>query len=116
MTQHSTILLTITPPSTELFFPSLNVSKEEVSHIFVEAKPPPLLLIFSLDLVYLFSLQTFIFYRLLPLSLGICLMSMSLRNFSNTVYCFLASILGGKIYTCFFHSCYATEAALARNK
>lgn len=40
MTQHSTILLTITPPSTELFFPSLNVSKEEVSHIFVEAKTP----------------------------------------------------------------------------
>lgn len=75
------------------------------------------LFISSLDLVYLFPLQAFIFYRLLPFSLDMCLISLSSRNFSNLLNCCLASFFGGKkIYTHCFQSCNVTEAALAGNK
>ena len=85
-----------------LFFPSLESPKRRFPTSFLRQEPPPVFFIFSLDLVYLFSLQTFIFYRLLPFCLNICLISLSLRNFSNILYCFLDSFFGEKILNLHF--------------
>lgn len=67
-------------------------------------------------MVYLFYLQTFIFYTILIFGLDICLISPSLRNFSNTLCCFLASFKKIKVYSCFFYSHIILKTVLADNK
>lgn len=100
------------------FFSFSQVSRGGFPHLFGDKSfHLYVLFISSLDLVYLFPLQAFIFYRLLPFSLDMCLISLSSRNFSNLLNCCLASFFGGKkIYTHCFQSCNVTEAALAGNK
>lgn len=80
-----------------MVFSFSQVSRGGFPHLFGgESLHLYVLFIFSVDLVYLFPLQAFIFYRLLPFSLDMCLISLSSRNFSNILNCFLASFFGGK--------------------
>ena len=83
----------------------------------IEAKKP----IHTLHLISkpwsVFPSNSLIFCRILPFSSDMCSTSPSLRNFFNTLYCFLANFLEKiKLYTCFFHSYNIIKATFSDNK
>ena len=98
-------------------FFTLSATQKAPVYLLLRLKNPFILFTLFLNLgLSVFPSNSLIFCRILPFSSDMCLTSPSLRNFFNTLYCFLANFLEKiKLYTCFFHSYNIIKAALSDN-
>ena len=87
-------------------FFTISATQKAPVYLLLRLKNPFILFTLFLNLgLSVFPSNSLIFCRILPFSSDMCLTSPSLRNFFNTLYCFLANLLEKiKLYTCFFHS------------
>ena len=99
-------------------FFTISATQKAPVYLLLRLKNPFILFTLFLNLgLSVFPSNSLIFCRILPFSSDMCSTSPSLRNFFNTLYCFLANFLEKiKLYTCFFHSYNIIKATFSDNK
>ena len=97
---------------------TISATQKAPVYLLLRLKNPFILFTLFLNLgLSVFPSNSLIFCRILPFSSDMCSTSPSLRNFFNTLCCFLANFLEKmKLYTCFFHSYNIIKATFSDNK